>query len=174
MTSAHGGESQLLFPRRCWIGYQGVLHDGPFRTVDDLELGTLSWVRWFNQQRMHSSIEYVTPIKYEQEYHRQTTSRHRRSRENSPSTNPRAIQYRRPKCHLPRQQTCSEENRKTPLTNCVQGVTCRLNPLVVHRVYRGSSRGKVPDEDFIFSPRLHGCGPLGCGSLDRRVRFVWR
>jgi len=33
-----------------------VKHDGPFRTVDDLELATLSWVHWFNHQRLHSSI----------------------------------------------------------------------------------------------------------------------
>jgi transposase InsO family protein len=52
-----------------------VKHDGPFRTVDDLELGTLSWVHWFNHQRLHSSIGYLTPIEFEKEYYRQNTSR---------------------------------------------------------------------------------------------------
>jgi len=47
-----------------------VKHDGPFRTVDDLELATLSWVHWFNHQRLHSSIGYTTPIEFEQEYYR--------------------------------------------------------------------------------------------------------
>ena len=52
-----------------------VKRDGPFRTVDDLELATLSWVHWFNHQRLHSSIGYLTPIEFEQEHYRQNTSR---------------------------------------------------------------------------------------------------
>ena len=44
--------------------------DGLFRTVDDLEMGTSSWVQWFNHQRLHSSIGYVTPMEFEQEYYR--------------------------------------------------------------------------------------------------------
>lgn len=39
--------------------------DGPFRTVDELELATLSWVRWFNEHRLHSSIGYAPPLEYE-------------------------------------------------------------------------------------------------------------
>lgn len=45
--------------------------DGPFHTVDELELATLSWVHWFNENRLHSSIGYRTPIEAEQEYYRQ-------------------------------------------------------------------------------------------------------
>jgi putative transposase len=45
--------------------------DGPFRTIDELELATLSWVHWFNQNRLHSSIDYLTPIEYEQQYYRE-------------------------------------------------------------------------------------------------------
>jgi hypothetical protein len=26
--------------------------DGPFKTMDELELATLSWVRWFTEQRL--------------------------------------------------------------------------------------------------------------------------
>ncbi len=52
-----------------------VRHDGPFRSVDDLELATLSWVHWFNTARLHSSIDYQTPIEYETEYYRQINSR---------------------------------------------------------------------------------------------------
>lgn len=37
--------------------------DGPFRTVDELELATLSWVHWFNEYRLHSSIGYLTRSK---------------------------------------------------------------------------------------------------------------
>lgn len=46
--------------------------DGPFRTVDELELATLSWVHWFNENRLHSSIGYLTPIEMENEYYRDT------------------------------------------------------------------------------------------------------
>ena len=48
-----------------------VKHDGPFRTVDDLELATLSWVHWFNTARLHSSIDYLTPVEFEEQYYRQ-------------------------------------------------------------------------------------------------------
>ena len=52
-----------------------VRHDGPFRTVDDLELATLSWVHWFNNTRLHSSIGYQSPIEYENHYYRQINPR---------------------------------------------------------------------------------------------------
>jgi putative transposase len=52
-----------------------VRHDGPFRTVDDLELATLSWVHWFNSNRLHSSLDYLTPIEYEDIYYRHNTPR---------------------------------------------------------------------------------------------------
>ncbi len=48
--------------------------DGPFMTVDQLELATLSWVHWFNEHRLHSSIGYLPPVEYEQAYYRQITS----------------------------------------------------------------------------------------------------
>jgi putative transposase len=47
-----------------------VHHDGPFRTVDKLELATCHWVDWFNNSRLHSSIGYITPAAFEQEYYR--------------------------------------------------------------------------------------------------------
>ncbi len=51
-----------------------VRREGPWRGVDDLELATLSWVHWFNQTRLHSSIGDIPPIEYEHEHHRQNTS----------------------------------------------------------------------------------------------------
>jgi putative transposase len=50
-----------------------VRRDGPFRTVDDLELATLSWMHWFNTNRLHSAIGYATPIEFEAAYHRHIT-----------------------------------------------------------------------------------------------------
>lgn len=46
-----------------------VRHEGPWRGVDDLELATLSWVHWFNQTRLHSSIGHVPPLEHEAAYH---------------------------------------------------------------------------------------------------------
>ncbi|GAB4100827.1 IS3 family transposase [Sinomonas halotolerans] len=45
--------------------------DGPFRSADDLELATLSWVHWFNENRLHSSIGYLTPTEKENQYYRE-------------------------------------------------------------------------------------------------------
>jgi putative transposase len=45
--------------------------DGPFRTVDELELATLSWVDWFNHDRLHGELDHVTPIEFEHAFNRQ-------------------------------------------------------------------------------------------------------
>jgi putative transposase len=50
-----------------------VKHDGPFATVDDLELATCSWVYWYNTNRSHSAIGYATPTTYENTYHLNNT-----------------------------------------------------------------------------------------------------
>lgn len=54
-----------LYKREC------VRHDGPFRTVDELELATLSWVDWFNHDRLHGELGHVPPIEFEDQYYRQ-------------------------------------------------------------------------------------------------------
>lgn len=46
-----------------------VKREGPFRTVDELELATLMWVDWYNTGRLHSSIGYVPPVEYEATYY---------------------------------------------------------------------------------------------------------
>lgn len=45
-----------------------VWFDGPWHTVEQLELATLLWVDWYNTTRLHSSIGYTTPVAYEQAY----------------------------------------------------------------------------------------------------------
>jgi putative transposase len=54
-----------LYKREC------VRHDGPFRTVDELELATLDWVDWFNHDRLHGALGHVPPIEFENEHYRQ-------------------------------------------------------------------------------------------------------
>lgn len=46
-----------------------VRTDGPFRQVDDLELATCSWVAWFNESRLHSSLGHVPPVEFEADFH---------------------------------------------------------------------------------------------------------
>jgi len=38
--------------------------DGPFRTIDELELATLSWVHWFNENRLHSLLGYLKRLRF--------------------------------------------------------------------------------------------------------------
>jgi len=45
---------------------------GPWRTIDDLELATLGWVTWFNAERLHGTLGDIPPAEYEAEY-RHTT-----------------------------------------------------------------------------------------------------
>jgi len=37
--------------------------------VNDAELATLEWVDWFNKTRLHSTIGYVSPFKFEKRYY---------------------------------------------------------------------------------------------------------
>lgn len=43
---------------------------GPWRSVEDVELATLEWVWWFNNQRLLGSIGHVPPVEKEQEHYR--------------------------------------------------------------------------------------------------------
>jgi putative transposase len=46
-----------------------VHREGPWRSVDDVELATLNWVWWFNETRLHSALGHIPPIEYEQNYY---------------------------------------------------------------------------------------------------------
>lgn len=49
-----------------------VIHkDGPWRGLDDVERATLTWVDWFNNRRLLSSIGDIPPSEYEEDYYRQ-------------------------------------------------------------------------------------------------------
>ena len=42
-----------------------VFHDGPYKTISDVEYATAGWVDWYNQRRLHSTLGYLTPAEYE-------------------------------------------------------------------------------------------------------------
>lgn len=42
-----------------------VFHDGPYRTIADVEFATAGWVDWYNIRKLHSSLGYVPPAEFE-------------------------------------------------------------------------------------------------------------
>ena len=51
-----------------------VIHgDGPWRGFEDVELATLEWVAWFNQERLLAPLGYVPPAEFEAQYYEHTT-----------------------------------------------------------------------------------------------------
>ncbi|WP_245195199.1 integrase core domain-containing protein, partial [Kocuria subflava] len=46
-----------------------VFHDGPYKTISDVEFATAGWVDWYNTRRLHSSLGYATPAEFEQAHY---------------------------------------------------------------------------------------------------------
>jgi putative transposase len=46
---------------------------GPWKNVDDVELATLGWVHWYNNQRLHGYLKDVPPSEFEAAYAAQQT-----------------------------------------------------------------------------------------------------
>ena len=46
-----------------------VFHDGPYKTLADVEYATAGWVDWYNNRRLHGSIGMVPPVEYEQAHY---------------------------------------------------------------------------------------------------------
>ena len=49
---------------------------GPWRTVDDVELATLGWVHWHNTDRLHGYLGDVPPAEFEALWQKRTSVRH--------------------------------------------------------------------------------------------------
>lgn len=45
-----------------------VRQRGPWRTVDQVELATFEWERWWNNSRLHGEPDMRTPIEVEDAY----------------------------------------------------------------------------------------------------------
>ena len=58
--------------------------------MEQVELATLEWVWWWNTQRLHSELDYRTPIESEHEYYAETESllKATASQENTYERNP--------------------------------------------------------------------------------------
>jgi putative transposase len=46
-----------------------VFHDGPYKTIADVEYATAGWIDWYNHRRLHGSLDWLTPVEYEQDYY---------------------------------------------------------------------------------------------------------
>ncbi|GEK85671.1 putative transposase for insertion sequence element IS986/IS6110 [Microbacterium aerolatum] len=46
-----------------------VFHEGPFKTIADVEFATGGWVDWYNHRRLHGSLGMVSPNEFEQAYY---------------------------------------------------------------------------------------------------------
>jgi len=44
------------------------LHGQRFRTIREAKDETLAWLLWYNQTRMHSTLHYVSPVQFEQDW----------------------------------------------------------------------------------------------------------
>jgi transposase InsO family protein len=48
---------------------RGPEHPGPWKTIEDLELATLGWVHWHNNERLHGFIGDLPPAEFEQTFY---------------------------------------------------------------------------------------------------------
>jgi transposase InsO family protein len=56
-----------LFKTECYA--TTVFHDGPYKTLADVEYATASWVDWYNHRRLHGTLGMLAPIEFEQAYY---------------------------------------------------------------------------------------------------------
>ena len=42
-----------------------VFHDGPYKTLADIEYATAGWVDWYNHRRLHGTLEMIPPDEFD-------------------------------------------------------------------------------------------------------------
>ena len=45
-----------------------IHHAGPWKGLDNVELATLEWVHWFNNERLLEPLGYLPPAEYEKQF----------------------------------------------------------------------------------------------------------
>jgi transposase InsO family protein len=53
------GVDHRLYKSKCIA--TTVFHDGPYKTLADIEYATAGWVDWYNHRRLHGSLGMLTP-----------------------------------------------------------------------------------------------------------------
>ena len=51
-----------------------IRKDGPWRSLEQVELATAGWVDWWNHRRLHGAIGDLPPAEFEALYHHQDTA----------------------------------------------------------------------------------------------------
>ncbi|MCU1672333.1 MAG: Integrase, catalytic region [Frankiales bacterium] len=46
-----------------------VFHTGPYGGLAEVEWATAGWVDWYNNRRLHSSLDYLTPEEFKQAHY---------------------------------------------------------------------------------------------------------
>ena len=46
-----------------------IFHDGPYKTIADVEYATAGWVDWYNHRRLHGSLGMIPPAEFEEIYY---------------------------------------------------------------------------------------------------------
>src|SRR5664280_3868529 len=49
-----------------------VRNQGPWRSIDDLEIAVAEYIDWFNHRRLHGEIGLVPPVEFEAQHHHTT------------------------------------------------------------------------------------------------------
>ena len=44
------------------------LHGERFETIREAKDATIAWLLWYNKTRMHSTLKYVSPMQFEQDW----------------------------------------------------------------------------------------------------------
>lgn len=66
-----------------------VFHEGPFKTIADVEHATAGWVDWYNNERLHGSLNMASPNEFESAYYATLTECRN---PNNNGTEPRTVQ----------------------------------------------------------------------------------
>ena len=56
-----------LFKTECYA--TTVFHDGPYKTLADVEYATAGWVDWYNHRRLHGSLGMISPVEFEEAHY---------------------------------------------------------------------------------------------------------
>ena len=51
-----------------------IWKNGPWKSIEDVEFATASWVEWFNNRRLLGPIGHIPPVEYEAMYYQEATA----------------------------------------------------------------------------------------------------
>lgn len=67
-------ESTIGLSKTEAVSKRSPFTNGPLKTIDDVEFATMGWIDWFNQRRLYSTLDYLTPDEFEQVYYSQEST----------------------------------------------------------------------------------------------------